>query len=199
MRLFMILLLAAGVSEGALINDGSFENGTCGDGSDWTCTTTHPACETILDPTGYWGSHAFHGDLAAWLGGVCDNEGISNSVCQDIVITPSQLSWWWMGWYTLIAEQEATLRVKVDGQIAWEHLMTSEDHTVGSWASSVESFGIVDLRRWEDGQVHTLCFEFDNYYSNNGGTTVSMLVDWIELSHPVAAEEASFSAIKVRY
>jgi hypothetical protein len=39
----------------------------------------------------------------------------------------------------------------------------------------------------------------DNNYINNGETTANLLVDWIELSHPVATAEMSFSLIKVLY
>lgn len=200
MRIFLILLLLGGTAGGVVVNDGSFENGTCDGGSDWTCATTHPNCETILNPTGGpWGSNAYDGSLAVWLGGVCDNEGISNSVCQELVLSPSVLSWWWMGYYTLEGVQEATLQITVDGGLIWEHSMSLEDHTLGTWANSALTFGAVSLRAWEDGMSHTLCFEFDNFYANNGTTTASMLVDLIELNHPVATGEATFSTIKVLY
>jgi len=195
----MILLLLAAVAPALPVNDGSFENGTCGSGSDWTCVTSQPACETIVDPVASWGYPAYDGSLAVWLGGVCDNIGISNSVCQDITISPARLTWWWMGWYSLAGEQEAWLQVTVDGQLAFEHRLGPEHNTMGVWTGSEDGFGTVDLRPWEDGLPHTLCIGMDNSYANNGGTTANLLIDMIELNHPVSTAASSFSTIKVLY
>jgi len=202
MRLFLIMLFLGGAAHGVVVNDGSFEDGPCDGGSAWTCFADHgqpEICPTILNPSGPWGNPAYDGNLAVWLGGVCENEGISNSVCQDLVLTPSELSWQWMGYWTLEGEQEASVLVTVDGETAWEHLMTGDDHTIGTWANSADTFGPVSLKEWEDGLSHNLCFVFDNSYANNGSTTASMLVDRVELSHPVAVEVATFSTIKVLY
>jgi hypothetical protein len=199
MRLILVLLLIGGAAQGILVNDGSFENGSCDAGSDWTCVTNQLECETIVDPLGIWAYPAYEGSSAVWLGGVCHNNAISNSVCQDIVLSPSELSWWWMGWYTLEGEQEAWIRVTVDGELAYEKLLGPEHDTVGSWSPSEDGFGRISLRDWEDGSSHTLCIKLDNNYINNGETTANLLVDWIELSHPVATAEMSFSLIKVLY
>ena len=53
-----------------LVNDGSFEDGTCTDGlSGWTCTTDN-TCDWITDlaALGLWNYDGMH---IAWLGGFC--------------------------------------------------------------------------------------------------------------------------------
>ncbi len=199
MRILFALLLIATVASAGLVNDGSFEAGECGAGSAWTCATSTPECETIVDPLPDWGFPAYHGVNAVWLGGLCGNEGISNSVCQDMIISPSQLSFLWMGAFTLEAEQEAWFEVRVDGELAHRSQLGLEHHTFGTWAHSEDLFGLIDLLAWEDGVSHTLCIILDNLYSNNGETTANLLVDYIELSHPVATQGLSFSTLKVLY
>ncbi len=199
MRIITILLLLATTAGAGMVNDGSFENGTCDKGSAWTCVTTTPTCETIVVAVDTWGFPAYHGTLAAWLGGTCENVGISNGVCQDMFISPSQLSFWWMGYYSLEGEQEAWLDVHVDGNLAYSQRLGPEHHTIGTWAHSEDLFGVINLREWEDGASHTLCISLDNDYSNNGKTTANLLIDYIELEHPVATQELSFSTLKVLY
>ncbi len=199
MRVLAILLLMASVASAGLINDGSFENGYCGAGSAWTCDTSTPLCDVIVNPIDDWGFPAYHGVNAVWLGGICENVGISNSVCQEITISPSQLTFWWMGYYTLEAEQEAWLEVRVDGDLAHRSQLGLEHHTIGTWAHSEDLFGLIDLLAWEDGASHTLCIIMDNLYSNNGDTAANLLVDYVELNHPVATQGMSFSTLKVLY
>jgi hypothetical protein len=199
MRIFTILLMLASVASAGLVNDGSFENGTCGAGSAWTCLTTTPECETIVVSLDTWGFPAFDGINAVWLGGTCSNVGISNSVCQDIFISPSMLSFWWMGTYSLEGEQEAWLEIRVDGALIFQVPLGPEHHTIGTWSNSEDTFGLMGLPEYEDGLSHTLCIGIDNLYSNNGTTTVNLLVDLVELNHPVATEGMSFSTLKVLY
>ena len=199
MRVLIVLLMLASAASAGLVNDGSFENGECDAGSAWTCFTETPECVTIVDPLGSWCFPAYDGVNAVWLGGVCENVGISNQVCQDMIISPSQLTFWWMGAYTLEAEQEAWIEVRVDGVIAHRSQLGLEHHTLETWAYSEDLFGLIDLLPWEDGASHTLCIIMDNLYSNNGSTAANLLVDYLELNHPVATQGMSFSTLKVLY
>jgi len=91
-----------------LIEDGSFEDGTCYTGdSSWTCESDND-CDWIADlvPLGLWNYDGMH---VAWLGGFCGGEATEHtSICQEIYIDGPTLSWWGLRYdYTAVPLFEA--------------------------------------------------------------------------------------------
>lgn len=169
-----------------LINDGSFENGECGAGSSWDCTT-NTSCQWIIDPLPIWGYPAYDGTMAAWLGGFCGTPN-SNSFCQEVFIygcTGGWLEWKWMGYVE--NNDGNTMRVTLDGDVIFEKVMTTADHTYGTW-------GTLWVDVWQYVGDYELCFEFE------ATTGANMLIDYVTMGYsPTAVEPTSLSAVKSLY
>lgn len=158
---------AAGRPDRSLVDDGSFENGECGGGSAWTCTSDTP-CNWILNPLSTWGYPAYHGEMVAWLGGYCGVMN-SNSFCQEVWLNEPGLRWHWMG-YVADTHVSNFVYVKIDGDIVWAKEMTwPEDHTYGTWSTLQASF---DLPHGVG--LYEVCFEFE------ATTGANMLIDYVE-------------------
>lgn len=125
-----------------LINDGSFENGTCGLGSSWTCVTNTTCDFIIASPDIYGWSPAIDGTNAAWLGGYC-SEPNTNSFCQDILIDGIYLDWYWEGWINYPC---AAMEIRVDGDLVFYHAMDWADD--GAGAGLETRFGIHRPAQW---------------------------------------------------
>lgn len=152
----------------SLLNDGSFENGECGNGSAWTCTSDTP-CTWILNPLSTWGYPAYHGELVAWLGGYC-GEMNSNSFCQEVWLDEPGLRWHWMG-YVVETHVSNFVYIKLDGDIVWAKEMTwPEDHTYGTWDEIQARFDFLP----HGTGTYEVCFEFE------ATTGANMLIDYIE-------------------
>jgi hypothetical protein len=171
-----------------LINDGSFENGICDDGSsDWTCTSSS-ACFWIIDPTGVWGFPAYDGVQVAWLGGYC-GEPNQNSFCQDIFFDASYLDWWWMGHDAGDALGGSTMYVEIGGNLVFSYIFQSPgDHTYGTWNTAsdwiVPPVGL-DVSAYY-GSTHELCF---GWILPGDGTNDNMLIDYVTLNGAPAPTE----------
>ncbi len=165
-----------------LINDGSFENGECGAGSDWTCTST-TTCQWIVDPTGAWGYPAYDGVFAAWVGGFCGGSPSEDWFCQDIYFDGRYLDWWWMGFVNDVGC--SVIEIRIDGNLVWEQLMTPAEHTYGTWNPASDEiaspFG-VNVEPYA-GSTHELCIGNSNAGCGEGYGD-NMLVDFFTLSEP---------------
>jgi predicted outer membrane repeat protein len=165
-----------------LINDGSFEYGTCNSGSDWTCDGNYPVFEGILDPMAVWGYPAYDGTLTAWLGGFSGGQPNINSLCQDIYFEGQYLDWFWMGY---VNDACSEMEIRVDGTLVYGHPMDMIDHTYGTWntASSTIAapFG-VPVTMYAGG-THELCLAWNNDGCESGQND-NMLIDFITISHP---------------
>ncbi len=170
-----------------LIEDGSFEEGNCAYGSWWTCTS-NTDCEWIVDPSPIWGYPAYDGYNAAWLGGFCNDQPNSNSFCQDVFLwgcLGGWIEWKWMGWVQ--NNDGNTMRVTVDGDVIFEKVMTTADHTVGTW-------GTLWAEAWQYNGTYELCFEFE------ATTGANMLIDYVTMAYsPTAVMPASISTVKSLY
>ncbi len=170
-----------------LIEDGSFENGECGAGSSWTCTS-NTSCQWIVDPLSAWGYPAYDGTYAAWLGGFCGEEPNSNSFCQDVFIEGclgGWLEWKWMGYVE--NNDGNTMRITLNGGVVFEKVMTTADHTYGTW-------GTLWAELWPYYGMYELCFEFE------ATTGANMLIDYVTMAYsPTAVAPTSFSAVKSLY
>ena len=170
-----------------LIEDGSFENGECGAGSSWDCTS-NTSCSWILDPLPVWGYPAYHGTYAAWLGGFCGGPN-SNSFCQDVYLNGCPgggwIEWKWMGYVE--NNDGNTMRVTLDGAVIFEKVMTTADHTYGTW-------GTLWVDVWQYYNTHYLCFEFE------ATTGANMLIDYVTNAYsPTAVGPTSLSFVKSLY
>ncbi len=171
-----------------LVNDGSFEDGTCGAGSAWTCYTD-TACEYIVDPSSAWGYPAYDGILAAWLGGYCSGSPNTNSFCQDIYFDARYLDWYWMGY---VNDECGAMEVRIDGSLVFEHPMVMADHTLGTWNSASGTLAGadgVDVHDYFDG-THELCFAWSRG-SCGVGDNDNMLIDYVTLHGAVGVETAT--------
>jgi hypothetical protein len=175
-----------------LVNDGSFEFGTCDAGSAWTCTST-TAYSWILDPINIWGYSAYDGDLAAWLGGYYEGIASAQTFCQELYIDGLYLDWYWMGYIS--ATPSGVVNVTVNGQIVWTHTMQASDHTYGTWNTASSYWGAVNL---PCRQTATLCFE--NLPSSDN-VTDNMLIDYVTVYGEcyLATKTTSFSTVKALY
>ncbi len=163
-----------------LINDGSFENGICDDGSsDWTCTSS-TICYWIIDPSSIWGYPAYDGNQVAWLGGFC-GEPSQNSFCQDIYFDAAHLDWWWMGHDGGDAMGGSTMYVEIAGNLVLSYTFQPSDHTLGTWNTAsdwiVPPVGL-DVSSYYGG-THELCF---GWIVPGDGTNDNMLIDYITLT-----------------
>ena len=171
-----------------LINDGSFEGGTCLTAPIWSCATDN-GCDWIADlvPLGLWNYDGIH---VAWLGGFCG--GIATeytSICQVVDLSGGcgdSISWWWMAY---VNEGGSRFYVTVDGNIIYEYIMAPEDHLLDyqiEWAFT----GL-------PGGVHELCFHYDR----DGAYGDNYFLDVVETTflNPTATEARSFSVVKSLY
>lgn len=182
-----------------LINDGSFEFGKCDQGSAWTCTRVSddpPEIDSwILNPIPIWGYPAYHGVLAAWLGGFNYGYPNQNSFCQEIFVDWLYLDWRWMGYVNSAC---GTLTVTCDGRPVFSHTMRYADHSYGTWKLASESIGGAWL--WDFfAHVTMLCFEWTA--CPDGVSNDNMLIDYLTLqvAGGVGTEVLSFSAVKALY
>jgi hypothetical protein len=178
-----------------LINDGSFEDGSCLDGlSGWACTTDN-SCDWITDmtPLGLWNHDGNH---IAWLGGYCAGQATCwTRICQEIFFDGNQLSWYWMAYFN-----DYVMEVSV----------TVDDHPV--FEPPIYYFApynmldyfqeTADVSRF-NGETHTLCFQMNNPdCARNLGDNI--FVDYVELAIGTGlpthqAQEFAFSVVKSLY
>ena len=168
-----------------LVSDGSFEDGPCGAGSGWTCSSTSACGGLVVDlaAAGLWN---YHGDAVAYLGGFCQGiSDVSESVCQDILIDGDILSWYWM---VFVNDGGQRVRATIDGIVVHEYFISLADHLAG-YAEQTANIGAFL------GGVHTVCFEYELI----SGTGDNYFLDYVTLDSSVATEEASFSTVKSMY
>ncbi len=162
-----------------MINDGSFENGTCASGSAWTCVTNTTCDFIVATPEIYGWSPAFDGVNAAWLGGYCSDVN-TNSFCQDILIDGVYLDWYWEGWVNYPC---ASMEIRVDGDLVFNHPMEWADDGAGTgWRRASETIASpygVDLSAYIGG-VHELCIQW-NRDACGPSENDNMLVDFFTL------------------
>ncbi len=170
-----------------LVNDGSFEDGTCAAGSAWTCTT-NTGCDFIVPfPEGYGWSPAYDGINAAWLGGFCGDPN-TNSFCQEVLIDGTHLDWFWEGW---VNDACSAIEIYVDGNMVFDHWMDWPDNTAGTgWTRASESIAApsgADLSVYA-GTVAELCLVWNrdgcgDFLNDN------MLVDYLTFHGELAPME----------
>ena len=180
-----------------LINDGSFENGICDDGSsDWTCTS-NTTCFWILDPIPVIGYPAYDGVQIAWLGGFCGTPN-SNTFCQSIFVDGMYLDFYWMGHDGSDGVGGGYMYVSFDGNVAFDHVFVSpDDHTFGSWNSASSFWGQIDVSAF-CGATHELCL---GWIAPADGTNDNFFMDYVTLEEPcgTATSETTFSNVKSLY
>jgi hypothetical protein len=123
------------VIRGALVNDGSFENGPP-PASAWT-EFTNNACEWIGDWSGVWGAAAYDGTYDFWGGGYCSGLPSTDSVEQAITVPAGGvLSLWYMA-YRVDADDAAadTAYVSVDGTDVWNLDLVQANNTFPNWVN----------------------------------------------------------------
>ncbi len=190
--LSVVQIAATGVDEvqALLVNDGSFENGPCGGGSDWTCWSDTACPNWIIDPLADWGVTAYDGNLVAQLGGNCKGELNSNSFCQDIELEgpclAPVLEWQWMGFVD--GDEPGVLTVSIDNENVEYGPIGPVEDTQGvwqsGWAYAIYIYG-----------VFTVCFEFEA-----GADDSAVLIDYVgKWVSPTPVEDVSFSTVKSRY
>ncbi len=184
-----------------LINDGSFEDGQCDLGSEWTCWSTTD-CQWIIDAFDIWGYPAEDGVYVAWLGGFCDGMGNSNSYCQELFFYCYYLDFYWMSY---VSSECGTLRVSVDGYTRFEHVFTAEDHNYGSWDKASAVWGWLDTSAWF-GWYGELCFEWTACGEDTDGDGFpdtqndSVIIDYVYGANcDSPADVSSFSVVKALY
>jgi len=179
-----------GPRDGRLINDGSFEDGTCQDGaSAWTCESSGD-CDWILDLTahGLWNYDGIH---SAALGTYCQGVPVEYThICQDILIDGTTLSW-----YALqFSIPSSAFTVSLDGEAIQE---------VGGacdWIPCDYTRQTADVSAYMGG-VHRLCFD---YVRNGADPPPACFIDYVELSLatgvPGGVEElTNLSTVKALY
>lgn len=166
-----------------LVNDGSFEGGSCINTPIWTCTTDN-GCDWITDlvPLGLWN---YDGVQVAWVGGFCGGLAtVFTYICQDVDLGAGHLlSWFWMGYIT---DGGDYVSVSVDGTVVFDYITNAADHLLDYQAQVADISGFAG--------VHTLCF---NYDLQNIGS--NYFLDWVETDDATATEDANFSTVKALY
>jgi hypothetical protein len=174
-----------------LINDGSFEFGTCLDGfSAWTCYADN-TCDWIVDlstlglPTlgNYDGAHSY------WLGGFCGGIQSNDGACQTIMIDAPTLSWFWAGY---VVNEGDLVTFTVDGNNVFSHTMVLSDHTAEGTNGPVWNPESCDVSAYMGG-MHELCLNYSAFLCAN------YFVDYFELGGETATEEINFSSVKALY
>ena len=171
-----------------LVNDGSFEFGTCAGGTAWTCTTDN-ACDWIADlaALGLWN---YDGNHIAWLGGFCGGlAGCATSFCQILFFDGCPLSWYWMAY---VNDQIMHMYVTVDGTTIYDFYPTLGDHLLDY------QMYFCDTSQYQGG-THELCFAMDNpgCASNLGDNVFIDYAEFWDFSSPT--EAASISTVKAMY
>jgi len=170
-----------------LVNDGSFEQGTCLNTPVWLCESSNN-CDWIADlvPEGLWN---YDGNHVAWLGGFCDGVATDYThICQDVQISwgCAVLWWWWMGY---IHEGGSRITVTINDEVVFEKILAPFDHLLDY---QVEAALVVEYT----GQVVELCFHYDR----NGAFGDNYFVDYVEGGYaPTPTERTSFSTVKSMY
>ena len=171
-----------------LINDGSFEDGSCVNGP-WICNSDND-CDWIADlvPYGLWN---YDGNHVAWLGGFCGGVPTQfTSICQltEIGYCPPGFTWYWMAY---INEGGSRVFLTIDGNVEWERVLTPGDHMLGYQMDYVQLWDLYD-----QGQPHQVCWHYDR----NGAYGDSYFLDYIDaFCGATAAMETSFSTVKSLY
>ena len=193
--IFCLLIACAAVATASedgdrslFLNDNSFENGICGEGSGWTCWTDTSCPNWIIDPLPVWGVPAHDGTYVAQLGGSCDAELNSNSFCQDI---SGLFCGFWVTWSYLgisSGDNPGSFRVTADGETIDSEPTGTVVDTAGVWETGWFS-------GWAEEETMTICFEFDA-----GSDESAMLIDSVSnLISPTPTLPFSFSAVKSLY
>ncbi|MCP4549787.1 MAG: hypothetical protein GY835_25305 [bacterium] len=195
--LFLLLIVCATLAmatergdRSLFLNDTSFENGLCGEGSGWTCGTDTGCPNWIIDPTSIWGVPANDGTFVAQLGGLCGEELSSNTFCQEVDFgwpCTFWLTWSWMG--IVNGANPGSFRVTQDGV----EIEAYEPSGVVVDSNGVWETGYVSIWAW--GETSTFCFEFDA-----GSDESAMLIDSVSnLISPTPTVPLSFSVVKSLY
>ena len=175
------------IADRSLINDGSFEGGTCQVTPIWNCSSGN-ICDSITDlvPLGLWNYDGMH---VAWLGGFCGAIPIEFlSICQAVDFGGGcgLLTWFWMVYANAGGGK---FFLTVDGNVLFEHVIALDDHLLDyQWAA-------VDVSTYYG--MHELCLEYDR----NGAAGDNYFADYLEMpyANPTAADAFSFSVVKSLY
>ncbi len=183
------------------VPDYSFENGLCGEGSDWTCWSSTD-CQWIIDAEDVWGVPAVHGENVAWLGAYCNGLANNNSFCQTLFIPCFQYDFHWMAY---IMAACGTLTITLDGEVRLQHTMNESDHSYGEWQKASETWGSIDTS-YEYGGYATFCIEWTACGGDLDGDgwpdtlNDSVIIDVIQGDGcEVPVQTLSFSAVKSLY
>ena len=174
------------LSSRALVNDGSFEDGTCAGGSAWTCDADN-GCDWIADlvPLGLWNYDGIH---VAWLGGFCGGLATCYStICQTITVGDA-ISFYWMGYVNDAVQYNY---ITVNGDEVWGYVLQLSDHLLDYQQLSVDTSAYA-------GGTYEVCFGVDNTANCAGNLGDNLFVDYVETGL-VANEEMSFSSVKALY
>ena len=171
-----------------LVNDGSFEGGSCVNTPIWLCTTDN-GCDWITDlvPLGLWNYDGIH---VAWLGGFCGGLATCfTNICQDIVIDGCTMSVYWMAYVNDAVNYHY---FTIDGNIVFEYTALLSDHLLDyqlwSWDTSL----------YADGNVHTFCLNVDAPgCMNNEGD--NLFLDWVDMGEETATANTNLSTVKALY
>ena len=173
----------------SLVNDGSFEDGTCYTGnSAWTCVSDND-CDWIVDlaALGLWN---YDGNHSAWLGGFCHGAvTIFTSICQTMLLDTScqpGLSWYWLAY---VEGSGSRIYLTISGDTVWEKVLQLSDHLLDYQYESATLLGY-------EGEVHEVCFHYEHLaYGSN------YFLDFVEFTglDPTALESGSLSTVKSMY
>jgi len=172
-----------------LVNDGSFEAGSCVNTPVWICTADN-GCDWITDlvPLGLWNYDGIH---VAWLGGFCGGLATcSSTICQDVVIDGAQLQFQWMAY---VNDAVMRMAITVDGGQVFEFFPQLSDHLLDYQPA------LADVSAYNNGGVHTLCFVCDNAANCSANNGDNVFVDYAELLGGTATEIATMSTVKALY
>jgi len=172
-----------------LIDDGSFEGGTCVNTPIWLCTADN-SCDWIADlvPLGLWNYDGYH---VAWLGGFCGGiPTCTASICEDAIVGGCGMFYWWMAYVN-----DAVMRVfvTIDGDTVYEFYPQLSDHLLDYqpvWVDKID---------YTDGAEHTLCFNMENPGCLEG-LGDNYFLDYVEvMANPTALDALSLSCVKALY
>ena len=175
------------LSERWLVNDGSFEQGTCLLEPVWTCTSDNE-CDWIADlvPLGLWN---YDGNHVGWLGGYCGGVPTEyTSICQVVALSGGCgiLSWFWMAYMN---GGGSRVYVTIDGNIVFEEILDGDDHLLDYQPQYADTGSY--------SGYHELCFHYDL----NGAVGDSYFIDYVDALWfmPTSVEQLPFSVVKSLY
>lgn len=173
-----------------LVNDGSFEFGTCTTGSAWACYADN-TCDWIYDfsALGLPLLSNYDGSYGYWLGGFCGGAMSSDGACQTITIDGPTLSWWWAGYVTTAGD---LVDFTMDGSVIYTKVIALTDHTAEGTNGPVWNNDTCDISGFMGGD-HELCI---NYYATVGA---NLFTDFFEILPGTATEDGNFSMVKSLY